>query len=93
MIQRKKLLTEDGLSNLSEGIKVKLAAMTDDYIKQLPVRYEEISRNIINAKARGTTEFLSILKNSLHKLTGSGATFGLDELSEKVNKIRNSYIS
>jgi diguanylate cyclase (GGDEF)-like protein len=81
------LRTEDGLSNLSEGIKVKLAAMTDDYIKQLPARFDEISRDVKNAKAKGSSEFLSILKNSLHKLAGSGATFGFDELSAKSKEL------
>ena len=75
------------MSNLSEGIKVKLAAMTADYIKQLPVRFDELTRDITNAKSRGTLEFLTILKNSLHKLAGSGATFGLDELSVKSKEL------
>ena len=77
------LKTEDGLSNLSEGIKVKLAAMTDDYIKQLPSRFDNLASDLIKAKTKGSSEFLTILKNSLHKLAGSGATFGLDSLSEK----------
>jgi len=75
------------LSNLSEGIKVKLAAMTDDYIKQLPSRFDELSRDINNTKTKCSNEFFSILKNSLHKLAGSGATFGLDDLSAKSKEL------
>ena len=75
------------MSNLSEGIKVKLAAMTDDYIKQLPSRFDELSRDINNTKTKCSNEFFSILKNSLHKLAGSGATFGLDDLSAKSKEL------
>ena len=84
------LRTEDGLSNLSEGIKVKLAAMTDDYVKQLPSRFDDLTRDIHNARAKGSPEFLTILKNSLHKLAGSGATFGLDALSAKSKELEVS---
>ncbi len=78
------------MSNLSEGIKVKLAAMTDDYIRQLPARFDELSRDINNARSKCSHEFLAILKNSLHKLAGSGATFGLDELSVKSKELEVS---
>ncbi|MCK5672009.1 MAG: diguanylate cyclase [Spirochaetales bacterium] len=61
--------------------------MTDDYIKQLPARFDELSRDIINARTKCSHEFLSILKNSLHKLAGSGATFGLDDLSIKSREL------
>jgi diguanylate cyclase (GGDEF)-like protein len=80
------------LSNLSEGIKVKLAAMTEDYVKQLPARFDEILRDVRNARSKETLEFLVILKNSLHKLAGSGATFGLDELSSRSKKLEE-YLS
>jgi len=75
------------MGNLSEGIKVKLAAMTDDYIKQLPVRFDELLRDVNNTRTKCSHDFLSILKNSLHKLSGSGATFGLDELSAKSKEL------
>lgn len=78
------------MGNLSEGIKVKLAAMTDDYIRQLPARFDELSRDINNARSKCSHEFLAILKNSLHKLAGSGATFGLDELSAKSKELELS---
>ncbi|MCK5153640.1 MAG: diguanylate cyclase [Spirochaetales bacterium] len=61
--------------------------MTDDYIRQLPARYDELTRDINNARAKCSHEFLSILKNSLHKLAGSGATFGLDELSAESKEL------
>jgi len=83
------------LSNLSESIKIKLATMAEDYIKQLPSRFDEISRDTENAKINGNREYLEILKNSIHKLAGSGATFGFDELSEKSKKLEeylNSFL-
>ena len=80
------------MSNLSESIRLKLAAMAEDYIKQLPSRFDEISRAVENAKVNGNREFLEILKNSIHKLAGSGATFGFDELSEKSKKLEE-YLS
>lgn len=75
------------MSNLSEGIKVKLAAMTDDYIKQLPARFDDLKRDIDNTRNNCNYEFLLILKNSLHKLAGSGATFGLNDLSVKTKEL------
>jgi len=75
------------LSNLSEGIKVKLAAMTEDYVRQLPARFDNLFKDVKNAKSRESIEHLVILKNSLHKLAGSGATFGLDKLSKKAKKL------
>ncbi len=78
---------EDGLSNLSEGIKAKIAAMTEDYVRQLPARFDNLAKDVKNAKSRETIKHLIILKNSLHKLAGSGATFGFDNLSEKAKKL------
>ena len=75
------------MSNLSEGIKVKLAAMTEDYVRQLPARFDSLFKDIKNAKTCENIEHLIILKNSLHKLAGSGATFGFDELSRKAKKL------
>ncbi len=80
------------MSNLSESIKSKLAAMAEDYIRQLPARFDEISRYTENAKDDQSWESLEILKNSIHKLAGSGATFGFDELSEKSKKLEE-YLS
>ncbi|MDA3939894.1 MAG: diguanylate cyclase [Spirochaetia bacterium] len=77
------------MSNLSEGIKVKLAAMTDDYIKQLPARFDEVSREARKARIKESLELLTILKGSLHKLAGSGATFGLEELSRKSKELED----
>ncbi len=75
------------MSNLSEGIKVKLAAMTEDYVRQLPARFDNLFKDVKNAKSRESIEYLVILKNSLHKLAGSGATFGFDKLSKKAKKL------
>ncbi len=78
------------MSNLSESIKIKLASMAEDYLKQLPLRFDEISKNIKSARKRGDSASLEILKNSLHKLAGSGATFGFDELSVKSKELEES---
>ena len=80
------------MSSLSESIKIKLAAMAEDYIRQLPSRFDEISRDTENAKVNGNRESLEILKSSIHKLAGSGATFGFDELSVKSKKLEE-YLS
>ncbi len=66
--------------------------MAEDYIRQLPARFNEILVDAENAKVDGSRESLEILKNSIHKLAGSGATFGFDELSEKSKKLEE-YLS
>lgn len=83
------------MSNLSESIKIKLAAMAEDYIRQLPARFNEILVDAENARVNRNIKSLEILKNSIHKLAGSGATFGFDELSEKSKKLEeylNSFL-
>ena len=82
----------DGLSNLSESIKTKLAAMAEDYLRQLPARFNEILIDTKNAKVNGSRKSLEILKNSIHKLAGSGATFGFDDLSKKSKELEE-YLS
>ena len=77
----------DGLSNLSEDIKVKLAAMTDDYVRQLPSRFDNLFKDVKNAESCENIEQLNVLKNSLHKLAGSGTTFGFEPLTVKSKKL------
>ncbi|MCF6335286.1 MAG: diguanylate cyclase [Spirochaetales bacterium] len=78
------------MSNLSESIKLKLASMAEDYLRQLPLRFNEILKNVSIARTEGDLKSLGILKNSIHKLAGSGATFGFDELSLKSKELEES---
>ncbi len=72
---------------LSGTIKNKLSAMAADYKNQLPDRYNNIMKAF--RLARTSTSFVELnnLRLLLHKLSGSGATFGCDEVSVESKKL------
>ncbi len=72
---------------LSESVKSKLSALSDEYSNQLPERYSEILDAFRLARASSSAEDLNNLRLVLHKLSGSGATFGFDSLTEHSGKL------
>ncbi|GAA3530423.1 diguanylate cyclase [Zobellella aerophila] len=66
----------------SQRIQIRLLALREDYLKRLPEELAEMRRLATQLlqedKPAGT---LGILQHRLHKLAGSGGTFGLPELS------------
>lgn len=62
----------------------KLEALKRKYLLQLPERTAELERYYAQwVSNRNNKEALAACRNSVHKLAGSGATFGLDELSRQ----------
>ena len=68
--------------NLPDGIREQLAGLVDDYIRQLPKRMEEIDQAFeAVCGTPGNIDAYTELRLLVHKLAGSGATFGFDEIS------------
>jgi len=76
---------------LSGNIKSKLSAMAEDYRNQLPDRYNKIIKAFRIAQTATSSADLNGLRLLLHKLAGSGATFGFEELSTQA-KILARYL-
>jgi diguanylate cyclase (GGDEF)-like protein len=71
------------VAKLSDGIKRKLAALAEEFTATLPERMDRIDDcvNIVLEK-NACLETVKELHMLTHKLSGSGATFGYEELSE-----------
>ncbi len=72
---------------LSGNIKSKLSAMAEEYKTQLPDRYDKIMEAFRLAHTSTSAAELNTLRLLLHKLSGSGATFGFTELSVESKKM------
>ncbi len=72
---------------LSESVKSKLSALSDEYSNQLPERYNDVLNAFRLARASSSAEDLNNLRLILHKLSGSGATFGFDSLTDHSGKL------
>ena len=72
---------------LSDNVKNKLSALSDDYSNQLPDRYNEVYTTYRLARISSSAEEVNTLRLVLHKLAGSGATFGYSELSNQAKKL------
>lgn len=73
---------------LPDTLRQQLAAMVEDYLRQLPNRmsevyaaFEQIGKNPEDLEAYKTFRLL------VHKLAGSGATFGYDTVSEAAREL------
>ena len=76
---------------LSGTIKNKLSAMADEYKNQLPDRYDKVMKTFRLARTSSSVAELNNLRLILHKLSGSGATFGFKKLSSE-SKILARYL-
>ncbi len=72
---------------LSDNIKSKLSALSEEYSSQLPERYNEIQNTFRLARISSSAEYVTNLRLVLHKLAGSGATFGFEVLSNHAKKL------
>ncbi len=72
---------------LSDSIKSKLSDMAEEYKSQLPDRYDKVLNAFRLASMSVSVPDLNNLRLILHKLAGSGATFGFDELSIQAKKL------
>jgi diguanylate cyclase (GGDEF)-like protein len=66
---------------LSEELKKKLAALSNDFSSQLEDRYKELEDAIAVLSRKPEVENVAELRLLVHKLAGSAATFGYDQLS------------
>ena len=72
---------------LPDGIREQLASLVDDYIRQLPKRVQEIDEafEAVGIKPDSIDAY-SQLRLLVHKLAGSGATFGFEEISRSARE-------
>lgn len=71
------------MAKLSDGIKRKLAALAEEFTATLPERMDRIDECVsIVLESSSCLETAKELHMLTHKLSGSGATFGYEELSE-----------
>ena len=68
---------------LSEELKKKLAALSNDFSSQLEDRYRELEDAIAVLSERPDFTHVAELRLLVHKLAGSAATFGYDQLSSR----------
>lgn len=66
---------------MSTEFEQKLQLMSEKFRIELPIRYQEIDRLFDSMTTSMGVEDLSLLKQQLHRLTGSAGTFGLDKVS------------
>ncbi len=73
------------MSRISEKIKKQLLTMAEDFTRQLPTRLsaieEGINRVLTKTEDPSDLSELEELHRNIHKLSGSGATFGFESLS------------
>ncbi len=66
---------------LSEEVKRQLAALSDDFTQQLPTRVKELQKGLSALKETADIEGMKNFRLMVHKLAGSAATFGHENLS------------
>ena len=70
------------MAGLSESIQARLKALSDVFLKELPVRMEQIAEAAKQTlKSSGETPELRELRHHAHKLAGSAATFGFHHVT------------
>jgi diguanylate cyclase (GGDEF)-like protein len=79
------------MTDLPESVKAKFSALVDDFVRQLPERYREIRDALLAARTSGRREDFSHVRLLVHKLAGSGATFGFEDLSLKSKALENIF--
>ncbi len=72
---------------LSRELQEKLAALSGDFKRQLPERFRELDKALLALRGEVKPEELRDFRLLVHKLAGSGATFGLDALSVEAKKL------
>ncbi len=78
------------LVDLGEKLRKQLTAMVDEYVRQLPNRIKEIERTFETIGLNpDDLEAYSRLRLMIHKLAGSGATFGFENITRVAKKFEN----
>lgn len=68
---------------LSDELKKKLAALSNDFSSQLEERYKELENAISSLSEKPEIKRVTELRFLVHKLAGSAATFGYEQLSAR----------
>ncbi|MCF7914722.1 MAG: diguanylate cyclase [Spirochaetaceae bacterium] len=66
---------------LSEEVKRQLAALSDDFTHQLPFRIQELQKALLTLRETADIQGMKNFRLMVHKLAGSAATFGHENLS------------
>ena len=66
---------------LSEEVKRQLTALSEDFTHQLPIRVKELQKGLLKLKETADIEDMKNFRLMVHKLAGSAATFGHENLS------------
>ena len=84
---------ENLLGELSRKANDRIEALTEKYILQMPIRIQEVRDAAFEVKKTpDDIKKVQELRYFIHKLSGSGATFGFISLSEKVLARRSGWI-
>lgn len=74
------------MAELSKKVQERLAALSSDFRRELPVRYREIQERMEDG-ADWNGSKLTELRLLAHKLAGSGATFGFPSISSTAREL------
>jgi diguanylate cyclase (GGDEF)-like protein len=66
---------------LSEEVKKRIAALTDDFTHQLPSRLKDLQNTLTVLKKSADIDNMKNFRLMVHKLAGSSATFGQENMS------------
>jgi diguanylate cyclase (GGDEF)-like protein len=72
---------------LSRELQEKLAVLSGDFKRQLPERFRELDSALLSLRGDVQHERLRDFRLLVHKLAGSGATFGLEALSMEAKEL------
>ncbi len=72
---------------LSRELQEKLAVLSGDFRRQLPERFRELDKALFALRSDPKPGELSAFRLLVHKLAGSGATFGLETLSLEAKEL------
>lgn len=75
------------MGSLSKDVQKRLQSLSEDFIRQLPLRFREIDDEYQLLQTDPSEEQLFSFRLQIHKLAGSGATFGISGLSETAREL------
>jgi len=74
--------------SLSDDIRVRLGALAEGFLRELPIRIDEIAAMATKALGdESSAESLADLRRHVHKLAGSAATFGHHDIAAQAKQL------
>lgn len=77
----------------NEELKAQLEALRQNFIAQLPTRLQALQSSLEKWRATWDEAELVEFHRVAHSLTGAGATFGCDDLSEVARALEKQLVS